>query len=516
MSGLGALEHAFSYGSDSVVVPHLANFESTEQAPGGVMSASGDIAQDLLRRHPDVFRYGATWRSRIAGTKETRFGGRLLDPSPSQGRVTLVARGWGAADKVTATSRFMPQTRDYSAWTGLDAEPFGANGNGFAVADAITTIVGRGRLRIKIDGAGNADPASADIVGTLGFRNQNGLLAWFPGVDIRRIAFHVEQSGAVQPGVLELAVLKSTGTNGPLTLVQDGSNPYPLGLGNPLQRNIDLRLSAQADIIAIVVRNMQATNQWARQATGISITDLRVNGIGYDDTYAASVFVSEVFSRLGLRDYSVGGNGTNTLPFDLEDNAPFADALDYVNMLTGWRHRIIDLNDARFGEWGPWGPVWDVPDDARDEFVPLDRYDAVRVPFQTSGGQQDEVYVSNPKAISEVPNVFEDIVLAGPQPTKSVALDLANAVLPIVTGRRAGGTGFLTEVIVPGTSDRVSAHYVQAGDVLRYPHYDNLLVKVADLRRTNAAVEYTPLERIPGLDRLIARFNRRQHLRGRY
>jgi len=473
------------------------------------VSASGTIDAEWLKREPELFVRNAIWQTYIAGTRESRFGGRLLDPAPSAGGKIIAARGWGDIER-KASKRFMPQSRDYSQLAQLDSEPLGASGDGFAVAESISADVKRGRIVLKIDGSGQ-DPQSARVPGRDSFKNSNGVVFFAPGVNLTRIAFTLKND-AFSPGTFEVAVMQGPWPRGPLRVVQQGSNPYGMGVGGP--RSPDLKLGGDDDMVAIVLRNETTGFQHVEHTSTATITNLRINGIGLDDHYPASAFITEVFGRMGLRDMEVDGNDINTLPYDLDDNAPWADALDYANLLTGWRHRVVARDGQRFAEWGPWGPIWDVPEGQPDDLVPMDRYDAVRLAFRTTGGGSDEVMVIADDAAEE-PVEFSDVTLVG-EPTRDKALDMAQAILGIVGGKRLGGGGELTTVRAAGTDVDLTAHVVQAGDILRFRHYDNLMLRVQELRRTDESVAYTAEERIAALDRLVARYNQRQHQAGKY
>ncbi len=512
---LGNLEHIFISpdGTDTVTLgpDRIGSFESSEESPGGVMAASGRLEKRYIRDYQGVITRNATWRVRIAGSGETRFGGRLLDPAPNG---TIVARGWADVEK-KASRRFMPQTRNYGEWTGMDSEPFSAARDGYNVADAISTEVKNGSLRLKLDGSGQ-DPASGGVNGTTTFRYRNGLIAWFPGVDLQRIAGRMRFDPPFEPGTFQLGIYKARGPDGDMSLIQDGSNPYQLGLNALQLRDFDLRITADADMVAIILENPTTVRQSVQRASSVRITQLRINGIGYDDEYPAGRFVEEVFGRMGLRNVDIDGNATNTLPYDLDDNAPYAEALDYVNLLTGWRHRVVDDGNGRFGEWGPWGPEWQVPEDQFDEYVPLERYDGIRLPFNAVGGRTDEVVVYADDANRDVPLMFDGLTLSGESPTRHVAYDMATRAIEELSRRRLGGEFSLAEVYAPGSDARVSAHLVRAGDVLYYPHYEHLRVKVQSLTRTHSSVSGQAEQRLSSLDRMVARYNRRQHRKGRY
>lgn len=506
---LGAVRHQFKpRGSGaSVTIDRVDGWESTEVAPGGFDSASGQVARATVEAYPGVFRFGSVWRC-IDDDDNVVYAGRLLDPTSAGGRTSLSSRGWGNLTRKTSR-RFTPQIRDYSQWQQLDGEPFGPKGKGYGVASAITIEATDNSIRASVQGSGS-DPSSNGVIGG----GRNGVVLWVPGQAIRRVAGTLTTDRAASPGNFEFAIMRTDGPDGDLSVEVPGS-VMPLSTGVPDDRDFDVVLNSDADMVALVFRNADPNTQsHASHTARWHITDLRVNCLGTDDDYSASQLVRDVFGFLHIADWDVTGNGTNTLPFDMADNSVLADALDYANVLTGWRHIVIDRNDARFGLWGPWGPTFDVPEEADlSGLVSLDRFTAVRVPFTRPGGMADEVEVrANPDPFPEEPIYYDGITL-DKTPHRDVAAQMGHAVIDEVSRERKGGTVSFAELQLPGTDERVSGHRAFAGCRLRLLGMDNLVLNVSSLRRTPERVEATFDDRFAPVDRMVARANLRQKRR---
>lgn len=496
--GIGTIVHEFTSGAGTVAIDKVDSWEATEDAPGGYTSASGQISDEWVRNHPDIFTFGCEWRAKIAETGEVRYGGRLLDPGLDGGYALLSSRGWGTLPEKKA-DRFLVQSRDYSQMQAMDGDPFQ-----YKVANSIDVQTDGGRIRIKVS------------KGETTHENPNGVLFWASGIDLTRIAFTYTRTGTAQG--FELAVVKGTGPHDDnLTVIQDGTNPYSLTGGSPDTRDVDLDMGANNDMVGIMVRNSTPTQPLDSTDTcTITITNLRINGLGQSDEYPAASFVREAFSRCGIRTMQIRGDQTNVAPYDLQDNSATADALDYVNLLTDSRHFIDDYGQGPVGRWGPWNEhIWQVPTHAQRSLVPLDRYNAVRVPFQLSGGQVDDVVVEADPRPFPGTNMFEELSLGNRNPDRSAALQLGKVVVNYLSQRRFGGSGTLSEVLSFDGSQVFSAHVVHAGDTLWYPE-KGVFLRVASLRRTPTQIEVTFDERMAALDRLVSRQNQRWQQTGRY
>jgi hypothetical protein len=391
----------------------------------------------------------------------------------------------------------------------MNGEPFGPKGHGYDTASSVTVESAENSIRASIQGSGATDSTSNSVPAIKG----NGVLLWLSGQTIRRIAGTLVTDRGAGPGGFEMVLVEANGPDGALQDIPGSA--MPLDASQTLERDFDVTLDRNVDMVGILFRNADGTKLSSTTHTASwHIADLRVNTIGTDDDYSASQFVRDIFGFMNIVNTEVAANPLNVLPYDLADNSVLADALDYVNSLTGWRHVVGDRNQARYATWGPWGPIFDVPEEADlSGLVSIDRYTACRIPFMRPGGLDDEVEVrANPDPFPEEPIYFDGPTL-DKTPHRDVARQMGVAIMDEVSRERKGGTIRFAELQLPGTDERISGHRAFAGCRLRLLGMRNLVMNVTELRRTATDVSATFDSRYAPVDRLVARQNLRQKRR---
>src|SRR6266540_479584 len=432
------------------------DWEATSTAKGRYEQLTATVSRDEVRH--------AHQESHISG----RVGGHevwagQLDATPAISRlpvVKLTATGPVARLRRTRNNRLY-QSRDYGAWQPRNSEPYNK-----AADDTISADSQGGRLLFRV--TNGTDITSGDL---------NGLIAWFPGENINRVAF----DWTLRAGTTVWALRLYTG-NGPTgALTQRGGD---MANGGSASGSIDQVITADDDMVALAWVRTGATTT-TTQTAALKITNLRVNGRAIGDDMAPGDVIADMASSLGL-DVSPRKertSGQNALPFYWEGGS-WGDAFDELSALDDWpwlagRGRI---------EYGPWDHRWVLRFSQENEdldFPPV--YNRVRVFYTTMAGAPRSIAADaspDPLGKTGVRNEYQ-YDLGQSYADDTIPTAVAGAILEKVSHQRVMGTvtiGALPSktVWVEGAGrghallDKDAPYKIQPGELARLGPYPRL------------------------------------------
>lgn len=495
--GLGYVVHQIETDDDTVTLPIMGEWEASEEAPGGVMSAAGTIPEQDLFDSPLAIRWGATYRAMLAEDGFQLFGGKLLQPGHEAGAALLAARGWGSIYGERQAGRVLALTYDMDEWFQMDEAPLKLK-----MHKNYQLTKSGGKLQFQWD--------SADI-GSAASPNDAGFAIAVRDGSITRLAFRFEKSDDNNDYELQIDKVMNLETpNASRGTVQT----YSLAAGGLVDgATVECIPGNPPPCLLITIRRKNTAATTGKME--ITLTDVRVNGIGRDDNVAASSAVESVLATMGLTRGDIVRNETNIAPYDGE-SGPLGEHLDYFSMLSGWPWLIFEQLGPFF-DYSPWEErTWELSDQTEVRPVELERFSAVRIPFRrNSGGKDQRTIVADPNPLGYV-NTFTDVEFEERLPDRSHAAEIAIRLLEELLPPRYGGTARLAEV--RGLDGFLySAHHVRVGDTLIVPWLDLPTYsgppsfRIEKLRRTAEAVEVTFQENPTGLERILRRRGRRLH-----
>lgn len=472
--------------------PVVAGYSDDEEAPGGQISATGEIAAADVEAHPEVYRYGATWITRDATTGAPLFGGTLLPVNPVGGQAHVTVRGWGTLAERTV-ERLLYASDDLSEWAAADQAPY----NYSSSPEMEARVAGR-RIVFRVR------------KGTVFRRNQAGnpadwtaaVLRWFPDTDLHSIRFTIRKERDATP--YELRLLGATGPDGALTVLQT----WALDATTPDSTEVDVAITGGHDLLMLQFRrtserkNSRSFRAW--------VTDLRVRGIATDDSFTAGDFNRDVAARLGASPAGILDSPTEILPLEVQEGS-YGEPLTEVALYDDFRWLLLETGSGRAVlDVGPWETrEWTVPDPEADfDPVSVTPYNAVRVPFRYPGGQRGWVTVwADPNPLPPGVENVRDIELDDPLPPQEVSRVFGEAIIGYLATERVAGRLEASELL-DSRGVRAPAHLAHAGDIIRLPHHGGLRLRVKRQHRMDATVTWDFDDGHALLDWLLARRRR--------
>jgi len=539
---LGRVCHEITSRDGHVFWPTFGDWEANEEAPGGMTSASALLSERAYRAHPEVFRYGSTWRSFLETDGTCLWAGRVLEPEVS-GAVRISGRGPASrADR--EVDELLYQTYDLSRWTSLQMQHQGWTvkiGRGLSDNDPDTPVTVSGIMFDK------DDPER---------RGGSGVQFSSPDAELTRLAFSLLAGGDASSNC-EIRVLASTDsetvfigghiTAGPPTydiwertfaqedplpgiILSGASSTLDLTATNPEKINLDLTVDVNGDPIPGAVKTIAiiVTDRIIRgllpdypapgrvtAASGSSVvfTKVRVNGIAPDDKFTASELALDIAGRIGLPHYDIDTNAHNVLPYELQGGT-FGEALDYAALISGWRWLILHTGWRAYLDFGPYRKrQWVLTDPhARFEPVPQERFNMVQVPYKDPDTKTPRLVTlrADPDPLPDVRSRYPRIEDLGPVHGSDAAEELGYRLLEVLAKRRWSGESQLSEVI-DEDGNRRSAHHLRAGDRLqsRVDDDPHAKMRIGSLTRTAESVTVQFDGELRALDRILARRQRR-------
>lgn len=498
----------------------VGNLQGSEVAPGGYDACSGEISKEEYAANPALYVYGSKWKVERDGV--VIWSGTLDDPDDSG--ATVVLKGLGSATAAERNfERALWLSLDTSDWAIADSDPFDydvdakqieaevkgrelrfkvprntqflrASGetrlNGAVNKDntTITVYVNTGGLsageRIHIGNemktvAGSYTPGSTYIPLTNPLNNDHpnntkvywsannnpsnwatGLVQWTPTSDIREVLFTAVPSNPNTE--YDLEVLAAPSLNDSLTLI----NSYGLAKGNLSggKREIDCNIPAGKQLVMVRLKRKSQVKKANRFTVRCKNPSIR--GLASNDTYKTHEVVNDLAKRVAPT-WDRSGVQVSTQkvgPLDTQGESA-ATILDDLGALDDWRWLALD----EAWEWGPWNTRTWVMTEGRfpRALVPLDRYNAVEIPFRYGGGYVSSKTVTADTYVQGTPKRVHRIELDKPPP-EDIATVFAKHIANYLWTVRKGGTAELTWVEAtnaPGIE--VPAWEVHAGDTLR-------------------------------------------------
>jgi len=480
----GRVHHEFSSPGGDSFIPTIARWQAEEEAPGGFGPATGLISRRLRDRHPECFQEGSTWRTLLEdGT--CIHAGRLTRPDADENSSVIQLADRGRAQVVEREVGPIL----YQAHVGSEvSEGFFDSDRWRASMKTMTTTFGDTEVQFDRNEGATASGNATMVIP-------------FFGRELAHLRMHLQGSYAF------IAVLTSrrervpSNTNSAELDVSGISyeNWYAnLGAGlNAGEVDIDLVLASGAltypntapiytnagdiddtgwgfvwpDLIFIQVGDWEPTAAHAAQAN-VLLQNIEINGapLGSRRKFSVLDLVEDIAARLGFSVVNAEGGDYDILPYELLPGIPAAEALDMACLLTGKRYRITDngvravfefgrWDDRRFRRASPW---------SRFDFTPLERYDAVAVPYSYPGmhGQlTDQVIVRVENSPLLRRNVFYGLEVMEPMHNADRARDIGARWAEHLVRPRRGGS-FSAAELIDENGQKLSAHHAFAGDMV--------------------------------------------------
>lgn len=179
--------------------------------------------------------------------------------------------------------------------------------------------------------------------------NKSGFVLMVSNANLKRIAFTINKSGDNSNFDLALYTGDDAGT---LSL----ENSWTMGAAHPDGDTIDYNLSSQKNTMSLVITANGSTTPGSR--TRIWLTQLRVNGIGTDDTYTTSDVLSTLGNRCDYDTTNVESSPTAAIPLDWD--GPWSDLADNMAEMDDWFWLVgADEKQRDFGvlTYAPYGGI---------------------------------------------------------------------------------------------------------------------------------------------------------------
>ena len=469
----------------------VGGFQALGQAPGGFISATGEISQAEFDANPLIYTWGTTWRILNADdSNRVVWAGRLTDPQVSGGKAVLHAEGWGAqADK--EFDHLLWQTRDLDKWTVADSDPFNYDTDRKIQAE----VVGRGiRFKVRRKEVFKRNNAGSPTSWS------TGVVFWAPQVDLNRIKFTIDKERDAD--AYDIQLLRATGPSGALTLVAT----YSLGSGGPT--TVSETITGNPDLLMLRMRRQSEDGK--TRAFRCVIKDVKVNGLaGTSDTYTVDQVVSDIAARIGGNTDGIEPVTQNALPLDVEDSSAGA-ILDELGLLVNRNWGIEDNGTTKawmFKRWDAQTWVLATPQ-SPVEVLPVERFNQVRVPYRYPGGVKAYLKrTASPNPFAAGFNV-KQIDLDDPLPPEDIAAAFAQNLADDLGQERYAGTATFVSVeddAAPGVL--TSGWRVKAGDRLKLPNNNDLILRIEEVTYSDEVVTVRFSESNPLLERVLRRRN---------
>ena len=389
----------------------------------GYDQMSGRIRAQTYRRHSSSIAQGAVITA-YDPSGAVRWEGTLLAPGMIQNG-TLAIQGVGHAQRfVDAYGRLLYETRDYSLFTPMDADPYG-----YKTSLPPSTIARAGQLHWTV-------PQNE----TYNTQNHYGAAAWFPGDPISRVAYHLDMNLGMGDWAIEIQT--GSGPSGTLSL------RHSLALSGTLSYDVDASFAAGDDDLIVIQLKRTGSPTTPGAGRDLVLTQLRVNGIATSDEMFTSDIGKDMAARLGCDGSGILPSIVNALPFDLASGASWADAgMSYLFGLHDWYWRVLDDRGAGpLVQAGPWTKSWTVHRalDAEPQLDALDVYNRVAIRYTTTAGAPASY------SLDATPDPFVGTPMQGrrnewavdlsdPQPDSSLPGSVASYLLPRLSAQRFSG-----------------------------------------------------------------------------
>ncbi len=478
-------------------VSYVDTFQSSAQAPGGFIDASGRLTETELESYPNIFTYGTTWRVEdVNDGNRTIWAGALTDLQQSKGVITLKGEGWGRkADKLF--KRFFWQTRDEAQLTLGDSDPFDYD------QDPQIEMHIRGKaVLIKV-----TKKAVFKKKAGVPSRWASSVVFWaFDSDGITRVAGEIEHLDGPDAEYY-LEICKGTGPSGSLTVQETIS----LGASG----SFDVPITGSHDLV--VFRACRDDETKNARGFRTKLKKIRINGLAVGDKYPTYKMVRDVCNEIGGDVTGIQVNTTNGLPMDIEDS-PGGEVLDELAIFDDRIWLALDDGDGiawKYRKWGDEGNrVWVL---TRPQFpvnlIPVERFNEAIVPFRYPGGMKSFLRVRAEGAVAPF-NAIR-IELDDPLPPERIARAFGKNIIEYLAEPRFAGEAIFTEVEdknAPGVP--VAGTRVRPGDKIELQNYGGVTLRVAEVYLSDSKVRVRFADSHPLLERLLAR-RRRVLNRGR-
>jgi hypothetical protein len=527
--------------------PTLDGLDGTDSAPGGFGPCSGRISEKVYQAHRDVYRQDAKLVVYLESDETCLHGGRISTPALAGGAVTIASRGHAArAEKLSEAILY--SSEDMGVWKPQYPDTQTDPSTGWTVSQPDHRL--NGELN-SLFFQGPGDNGGTSVV------------AFWPGQELARLTCKV-QAGSMVSGNGASVIVRTYVTRFSYAPDYDGDTPdlgtnfnafdgsvggaigdwvidldLDLTLNDPLTPGPhgygDNRATPQIsgwvypDTIAIEVgRDLAIGSPIAH--VGIDVLMIRTYGsagpTNYGDhTMSPTELVLDISGRMGLRLTDVQPHGGNILPYQLEPGMPYADALDWASVLTGWRWRMLDTGHRAILEFGPWNEtVWQVASPwAKLDVVGMDRFNRVRVPFTYKDDLVGNQLVRADPDPLDHRSYYGLLSMDQPAMNAEAAETLGVQALKELSREHYAAQFSVGEIV--GAQGPCSGHKLMAGDVLDgsprgAPGGMKIVSKHWGYNFVEGQAGYdssagSSMTGIPALDRMLARRTKRISNRGR-
>lgn len=542
----------------------VSGSDGLAQVSGGFADWKGTISEAEYTANPTFYVYGVKlyiYDDDDPG-QAPMWAGKLTDPEKSSGKVILQAQGNGKKAHRTYDRR-MWQSMDLSQWTTADSDPHNydndqqidvkVHGNreiqfkipkksvfrrptgvGKLTADAASgdtkvevshagflkrgdTIVIGGISRTVANGYNKGD-TTVPLTAALGTAKttgtavtwsvpsgpdwwRSGVVGWYPGVALTRIAFDIHKPDG-KDSDYTLEICKATGPDGSLTVVDTVS----MGSNTTAK---DIAITGSPDLVCIRL----ARSGEVKTTEGYRVRLRNVIVVGLANTagsYTTSQVVGDVFDWLGGTK-TVQSSSQNAMPLDSEDQS-LADVLDFCALLEDRVWLALDdgtQTDWRYRDWGgsTGNRIWKlVRPELPVSLVPATgRANRAIVPYREAGGSKQTLrVVASPNPMG-TPYVDIDVgqFLSEPYPPKAIAQILGQIIANASSELHYVGSFTAHEVedsANPGVA--VSASRVLPGDKAITTYQGNHTHRVSEVHYLESKIQGSFPDRHPILDRL--------------
>jgi len=306
---------------------------AAEDGTGGYTTVTGKVLQDAVPS--SILTPGAEWR--IYGSDGTEvWYGNLIQSVAREGYLELTGRGTRSRAE-RFSGRLMFLSRNAADFQPADSDPYN-----YKTGDAY-----------EISAEGSRISITAAKGTTMGPTVKEGIVFWAEGNTLNSVAFDMSWSGSGAVLKNYLRIMTALGPNGPLT--QEGGdipmNKDPADVDRPLTgRNVGVK---RPDLVWIGMHRVDDTTEDITSKIKMVLTNVRIRGLATTDEFFGQDVVKEVCARLGFATDWVQFDGVNLHALDHKDGS-FADLLDLVSVLTGYRWRILHNAQGLYIDFGPW------------------------------------------------------------------------------------------------------------------------------------------------------------------
>lgn len=401
-----------------------------EDEPGGYTTVTGTVLPGEIPE--PLLTPGAEWRIVGSDGHEVWYGD-LIQAVARNDRIELTGRGTRSRAE-RFSGRLMFLSRNAADFQPGDSDPYN-----YKTGDAYEIDAQGSRIAITASKDADVNPNA-----------KNGVVFWAEDNVIQSVAFNMDWNGtgAVLKNVIR--IMSALGPNG--TLTQAGGDISMDTTPPVIDRNIAGRNEGtkRPDLIWIGMHRVDDVASTFATKIKIVLTNLRVRGLVDQDQFFGQDVVKEVCARLGVDDHEVQFDGVDLHALDHKDGS-YADLLDLIALLTGYRWRFLHNSQGIYCDFGPWeDKTWYTtraagPSDIYGTTI----YNRASVRYTTTRGIVREV-MAEPIDI-DVPDPYEQgLEIVFPQDgsvelvdrynTRDVAEQIATRLLRQVIVPRLGGT----------------------------------------------------------------------------